>query len=131
MRVLEYAHWLVPWLILMLGMYLLVKFGRGYLDKSIFTEHDQKRLVIFRVLMIAQAVTGLTFFAWSGLTVGFPAYRVWHGLIMFMAAVILRLSDLWKNADDSTRYLNNFYVLLASFIVMLVGIALVPSTTGR
>jgi hypothetical protein len=45
--------------------------------------------------------------------------------------VILRLSDLWKNADDSTRYLNNFYVLLASFIVMLVGIALVPSTTGR
>ncbi len=131
MHIFVSAHWLAPWLILIIGMYLLVKFGRGYLDKSVFTDGDQKRLVIFRALMIAQSVTGLIVFAWSGLTVGFPAYRIWHGLIMFVAAVILRFSDLWKNADDSTRYLNNFYVLLASFFMMLVGIALVPSTTGR
>jgi hypothetical protein len=132
LRVLFIAHWVIPWLILTLGMYTIVRFVRGYIDKKPFTQAEHKLFVVFRNLMKIQGATGLVYVVWSGLiTHSLPMYRVSHGLTMFVAAMILPLASRWKNEDDATRYLNTFYVLLASFLVMLVGLALVPSVTGR
>jgi len=127
------AHWVIPWFILTLGMYTLVKFVRGYIDKSAYTNAEHRLFVVFRKLMRIQGLTGLVYFVWVGLiTHSLPIYRVAHGIVMFVAAVILSFGARWKNEDAATRYLNNFYVLLASFLIMLVGLALVPSsTTGR
>lgn len=132
LRVFYLAHWGIPWLILILGMYTIVRFVRGYIDKRTFADADQRLFVLFRELMRIQGLTGLVYFFWSGLvTHGFPIYRIAHAMIMLVAAMILRLSSRWKNEDDATRYINNFYLLLASFLIMLVGLALVPSTSGN
>jgi len=126
------AHWAIPWLILTLGMYTIVRFVRGYLDKNPFTEAERRLFVIFRNLMKIQGATGLIYVVWSSwVTHTLPTYRIAHGLTMFVAAIILPVASRWKNEDDATRYLNHFYLLLASFLVMLVGLALVPSVTGR
>jgi len=127
------AHWVIPWFILLVGMYMIVKFVRGYLDRLPFTDNERKYLVAFRYLMTMQGVTGIVYFVWSGLlTQDFPVYRIAHGVMMFIAAMILRFAPRAKSADDATLYLNNFYVLLFSFLIMLVGLGLVPaSTTGR
>ena len=127
------AHWVIPWFILLVGMYMIVKFVRGYLDKLAYTDNERRYFLIFRYLMIAQGLTGIIYFVWIGfLTHDLPPYRIAHGIIMFVAAMILRLSRRWKNEDDAALYLNNFYILLASFLIMLVGLALVPaSATGR
>jgi hypothetical protein len=126
------AHWAIPWLILALGMYTIIKFVRGYIDRQPFTQAERKLFVIFRNLMKIQGVTGLVYVVWSGLiTHSLPMYRVTHGVTMFVAAIILPLSSRWRDEDDATRYLNHFYLLLASFLIMLVGLALVPSVTGR
>ncbi len=128
MLILEAAHWLVPWFILVLGLYVLVKFGRGFIDKSVFTNTDQRLLTIFSGMLDLQALTGLTYFLWTGFaTADFPAYRILHGLLMFVAAVIPHFSALSKDEKDSTRFINNFYLLLASFLIMLVGISLIPN----
>jgi hypothetical protein len=126
------AHWVVPWLILALGMYTIVRFVRSYIDRLPFTQAERRLFVIFRNLMKIQGVTGLVYVVWSGLiTHNLPGYRISHGITMFVAAIILPLSSRWKNEDDATRYLNHFYLMLASFLIMLVGLALVPSVTGR
>jgi len=122
------AHWVVPWLILLLGLYAIVKFVRGYIDKSTFTDTDRKLFSAFRDLMRVQGLTGVIYFTWTGLvTKDFPLYRISHAVLMLVAALILRLASLWKNEDDATRHLNHFYLLLASFLVMLVGISLIPN----
>ena len=125
------VHWSVPWLILVLGVYIIVSFVRGYIDKRPFTSAESRLFAIFRNLMRIQGITGLIYFAWSGLiTHTLPIHYISHGVTMFVAAMLLPMSSRWKNEDDETRYLNNFYLLLASFLIMLVGLALVPNATG-
>jgi len=127
MRILYLAHWLIPWLILAIGLYAIVKFVRGYMNEDMFTDKDRRLIMVFSGLLDLQALIGLIYFLWVGFyTSIFPSYRVFHGIIMFIAAVIPHFSPLWKDADDSTRYINNFYLLLASFLLMLVGISLIP-----
>jgi hypothetical protein len=109
-------------------MYIIVKFSRAYLDGSTFTITDRRLLAAFSGLMDLQAMLGFGYLLWSGfLGAGFPNFRILHGLTMFAAAVVAHLSAFWKNADDQTRFLNNFYVLLASFALMLIGISGLPN----
>ena len=127
MRILYVAHWLIPWLILALGMYAIVKFVRGYMNEVAFTDADSRLVIVFSGLMDLQALIGLSYFLWSGSIIGiFPTYRIGHGIIMLIAVIIPHFSPLLKDADSSTRYINNFYLLLASFLLMLVGISLIP-----
>ena len=128
MRILYTAHWLIPWLILALGMYAFVKFVRGYMNESTFTDADSRIVIAFSGLMDLQALIGFSYFILSGsITRIFPAYRIVHGIIMLIAAIIPHFSPLWKDTDSSTRYINNFYLLLASFLLMLVGISFIPA----
>jgi hypothetical protein len=121
------AHWIIPWLILILGMYTIVRFARGYTDKLAFTNAEYRLFVIFRNLMKIQGATGLIYAAWNSLiTHNLSVHRILHGITMFVAAIILSLGSLWKSEDDAARYLNHFYLLLASFFVMLLGLALIP-----
>jgi len=128
MQILSIAHWVIPWLVLIVGMYAIVRFVRSYLDESIFTDVDRRLMIVFSGLVDLQALIGLTYFMWTGFIIGsFPAYRIFHGITMFLAAVIPHLSPLWKDENDSTRFINNFYLLLASFLIMIVGISLIPN----
>ena len=121
------AHWIIPWLILILGMYTIVRFARGYIDKQPFTQAERRLFVIFRDLMKIQGVTGITYFALrSFIAHTLSGHYMLHAVTMFIAAMILPLGSLWKSEDDATRYLNHFYLLLASFFVMLLGLALIP-----
>ena len=78
MRILLYAHWWIPWGILVVGLIAIIKFARGYMNGRSFT-----------------------------------------------AALVAHLTRRWESADDQTRFLNNFYVLLASFALMMIGVTLV------
>jgi hypothetical protein len=115
------------WLILLVGMYAIVKFVGGYVNNRPFTVTDRRLVTIFSGLMDLQATVGLIYFLWNGFSaIGFPIHRILHGTVMLVAVFIPHLSLQWKNADDSTRHLNNFYLLLASFLLMLVGLSLIP-----
>jgi len=77
--------------------------------------------------MDLQGALGLVFFLGTGFAgIGFPIDRILHGTVMLFAVVIPHLSAIWRDADDKTLFLNNFYILLASFLLMLVGLSLIP-----
>lgn len=128
MQLLYIAHWLIPWLILVVGMYTFVRFVRGHIDDQTFTGADRRLVIVFTGLMDLQAAAGLLFFLSSGsASVGYPVYRILHGIVMFIAVVIPHLSFFWQAPDESsTPYINYFYFLLASFLLMLVGMAIIP-----
>ena len=132
MNIVYRVHWLIPWSILILGMFIIVRFARAYMDGRAFTSMDSRLLSAFSRLIGFQAALGLLYFLWSGFAgVGFPGYRILHGVVMFAAAVTTHLSRLWKNADDQTRFLNNFFMLLASFMLMLIGVSVMPNVVIR
>ena len=120
-------HWLLPWLILVVGIYTIIRFVRGYINEQAFTNTDSRLMSVFSGLLDLQATAGLVFFLWSRYEgILYPHSVSLHALVMFIAAVIPHFARYWESADNPTRYLNNFYLLLASFLLMLVGLSLVP-----
>ncbi len=127
MRFFGSVHWVLPWLVLVIGMYSIIRFVRGYLNEGTFTKTDRRLMAVFTGLLDLQGTVGLIFFFGTGFAgIGFPTYRILHAVVMFAAAVIPHFSIVWRNADDKTLFLNNFYILLASFLLMLVGLSLIP-----
>lgn len=126
MRIVDSAHWTLPWLILVVGMYAVIRFARGYIGESVFTKTDQRLVAVFSGLMDLQGALGLIFFVVTGLEgIGFPTNRILHGSVMFVAVVIPHISSRWGDSDDQTRHLNNFFGILSSFLLMLVGLSLI------
>jgi hypothetical protein len=120
------AHWFLPWLILVIGMYSIVRFARGYIHERVFTQTDQRLMTIFSGLMDLQGLLGLIFFLGTGFAgIGFPIDRILHGLAMIAAVVIPHFSRLWKTANNQTRHVNNFFAVLSSFLLILFGLAFV------
>jgi uncharacterized membrane protein YphA (DoxX/SURF4 family) len=50
---------------------------------------------------------------------------------MILAAVIAHLSARWKNADSATRFRDNLFLIVGSFILVLIGISILPGGLSR
>jgi hypothetical protein len=86
----------------------------------------------FSGLMDLQAAIGIVLLLWGGFTaLGFPRYRIEHGVMMILAAVVAHLSVRWKNADEPLRYRNYFLVILASLVLVFIGISVLPGGLSR
>lgn len=121
------AHWLVPWFILLVGLYSIIRFARGYLNEATFTATDRRLMSVFVGLLDLQATTGLIYFLWRGSDgMHYSTTVSVHAIIMFIAAVIPHSACRLKAVDNPTRYLNNFYIMLASLLLMLVGLSFIP-----
>lgn len=126
MRILYSTHWLTAWLILALGMYILIQFSRRYTSGSAFTKTHARIVSVFTRLLEIQALVGFSLFLWSGVQgLGFPIYRIAHLVVMLIAVVLPHFSTLWRDAEDSTRFLNTIYLLLGSLLIMSLGLAVV------
>jgi hypothetical protein len=128
MRFFAAAHWLIPWLIAIIGLYALVRFTRGYLDEKPFTDLDRRLVILYGRLLEVQGLAGLIYFFWSGFTKdGFPAYRIWHSLVMFIVALIPVLARRWEGDGQNNMHLHYFAYFMASLLLMVFGVALIPS----
>lgn len=129
MRVFFILHWSIPWFCAAVGLYALVRLVRGYVNESAFTDRDQRFIRIYGGLMDLQATVGLIYFFWNSIqNDDFQPYRyLLHGLTMFAAILIPHFSTRWNNTDDPTRYIKNFFLLLSSLLLIVLGLALVPA----
>jgi hypothetical protein len=86
----------------------------------------------FSGLMDLQATIGIVLLLWGGFGgIGFPAYRIEHGVTMVIAAAVAHMSVRWKNADDSIRYRNYLFLILASLVLVFIGISFLPGGLSR
>ena len=132
MNILLMAHSGLRWLILLVAVVAIIKFVVGWIRGGAFKGMDRGLMAGFSGLMDLQATLGIVFLIWNGLTgVGFPGFRLLHGLIMIVAAVVAHMSARWKNADDATRFRNNLFLIVGSLILVLVGISVLPGGLTR
>jgi hypothetical protein len=126
-------HSILRWIIVLVAVIAIVKFALGWLRGMEFKGMDRGLMSGFSGLMDLQVTLGIIFLLWSGIGAGagFPMYRIEHGITMIIAAVVAHLSARWKNADAATRFRNNLFVILASIVLVVVGISTLPGGLSR
>jgi len=128
MNILLMIHSVLRWVILLVAVIAIVKFLIGWLRRSQFKGMDRGLMSGFSGLLDLQVTIGLILLIWGGFAgIGFPAYRIEHGVIMVLAAVTAHQSARWKNADDSTRFRNDLFLILGTLVLVLIGISVLPS----
>ena len=132
MNILLMAHSGLRWLVLLIALIAIIKFLLGWLARSPFKGMDRGLMAGYSGLLDLQSALGIIFLLWNGFTgAGFPRYRLEHGLIMIVAAVVAHLSSRWKNAEDAVRFRNNLFLIVASLVLVLIGIAILPGGLSR
>lgn len=132
MNILFMAHSGLRWLILLVAAIAILKYLVGWLSRAPFKGMDRGLMAGFSGLMDLQATLGIIVLLWTGFAgAGFPRYRLEHGLIMIVAAVVAHLSARWKNADDTTRFRNNLFLIVASLLLVVVGLLVLPGGLSR
>jgi len=132
MNILLMLHSILRWIILLVAVVAIIKFAVGWRQGGAFKGMDRGLMSGFSGLMDLQVTLGIIFLLWSGFTgAGFPAFRIEHGVTMIIAAAVAHLSARWKNADAQTRFRNNLFTILASLVLVLIGISILPGGLGR
>lgn len=123
-------HSIVRWLIVLVGAFAMGKFLMGWLRKSEFTRRDRGLSAGFSGLMDLQVLLGFIFFFWSGLMgAGFAMYRIEHMVIMLVAAVVAHLPSFMKKSEN--QFAVRFFAILGAFILVFIGIGLLPGGWSR
>lgn len=123
-------HSIVRWLLVLVGMFALVRFLIGWLRKSEFTKMDRGLSAGFSGLMDLQVMLGFVFFFWSGLAGGgFPMFRIEHMIIMLVAAVAGHLPAFMKKAAN--QFTVPFFAVIGALILVFIGVAILPGGWSR
>jgi uncharacterized membrane protein YphA (DoxX/SURF4 family) len=125
-------HSIIRWVIVLVALVAIVMFLVGWLRRREYQGMDRGLMSGFSGLMDLQATIGIILLLWGGFTgIGFPTYRIEHGLTMILAAVTAHLSARWKNAADPIRFRNNLFLIIASLVLVLIGISVLPGGLSR
>jgi hypothetical protein len=132
MPILLMIHSILRWVIMLVAVVAIVVFLVSWLRKSHLEGVDRGLMSGFSGLMDLQATIGIVLLLWGGFGgIGFPAYRIEHGVTMVIAAAVAHMSVRWKNADDSIRYRNYLFLILASLVLVFIGISFLPGGLSR
>lgn len=122
----------VRWLVLVAAVFALLRFGWGWWRGGAFTGFDRALTAAYSGLIDLQALLGVIFFFWSGYAGdGFPRFRFEHAFVMLLALVSAHLPLRWKKSEDSIRFRNTLFAILASVVLILAGILTLPGGLSR
>jgi hypothetical protein len=132
MNILFMAHSGLRWLVLLVAAIAALKYLIGWLQRGRYKGMDRGLMAAFSGLMDLQSLLGVILLVWSGLTgVGFPFFRIAHGLIMIAAAILAHMSRRWNTAEDATRFRNQLFLIVGSLTLVLIGISILPGGLSR
>lgn len=120
-------HSILRWVTILVAVAALIKFGIGWFGKKPYDDTANRLRVVFTSLMDVQLLLGGFYLVLGGLLgFGWPTYRLEHLGIMVVAVVLAHLTGLGKDKGDDVRYRNGFLFLLASILVVVIGVSLLP-----
>jgi hypothetical protein len=134
MDILLMAHSVLRWLVLLAAAAAFIKFAMGWLRGGEFKGMDRGLTAAFSGLMDLQVTLGIAFLLWNGFAeggTGFPMYRIEHGVAMILAAVVAHLAARWKNAGSKIRFRNTLFSIVASILLVIAGLAVLPGGLSR
>ena len=130
--ILLHTHSGIRWLLVLAAIIALGLFGYSWLAKKPFPKQGKMLTASYSGLLDLQALIGLIFMLWTGFTgSGFPRFRIEHMTIMILAAVVAHLPSRWIKSEKDNLSRNIFLAILASLVLIYVGVALLPGGWDR
>ncbi|PWH13233.1 MAG: hypothetical protein DDG60_10580 [Anaerolineae bacterium] len=129
MTLLLTLHSILRWVIVLVAVAVIVKFGIALLKRQSYDRMARGLASGFAGLMDLQLLIGTVFFVWSGLSIqgGFALRHRWeHLVVMLIAVLVAHLPSRWKQKDDLTRYRNGLVAILFSLLLVVVGVFALP-----
>lgn len=127
MSILLMIHSIVRWILVVVALIALIKMIIGVTRKGTYDSMSKGVMSGFIGLFDLQVLLGIIYIVWSGLAgAGFPGYRLIHGGIMVLAAIVAHSTAAWKKSPDATRYRNNLISLIIVLILVYIGVAVLP-----
>lgn len=126
--ILTILHSAWRWVLVVVTLVAAVFFLVEWLRNRAFNFPDRRMLSIFTNSIDIQVLLGILLLLWSGLTtpIGFPMYRVEHAVTMIIAAIVAHLGVRWRETPMPGRARNLFFVVLATLILIIIGVARLP-----
>ena len=123
-------HSILRWIIVLIGLFALVKFLVGWVRKSDFAKMDRGLQAGFSGLVDLQVTLGFIYFFWNGLAgAGFPMFRIEHMVTMLVAAVVAHLPSFMKKAEN--KFAVGFYAVIGALIIIVLGVYRLPGGWSR
>ena len=125
-------HSILRWIIIIVAALAIIRFTLGWAGNGLFSRMDRGLASGYSGLMDLQMLIGLVYFIWNGIEVtGFPLYRILHLGAMFIAVALGHLPARFKSLNDKLRFQYSVFALVASLIMIGVGISFLPGGLGR
>ena len=115
-------HSITRWIIVIVGVIAAAKFALGGLGRTPYRPMDRGLMSGFTGLMDLQLLLGAMMLIGFGL----EPYRLEHALTMLVAVILAHLSVRWRNAADVIKFRNNFLLVVGVFLLIFLGIAVLP-----
>lgn len=131
-RIVLTLHSINRWLVLLVGLITIGRFLLVWLRNQQNERLDRVLMSAFTGLMDLQVLLGIIVLLVAGAQQGvWPRFRFEHATIMIVAAVVVHLSMRWRKASAPVRARNNIIVIIVAFILIFVGVALLPGGWAR
>ncbi len=126
MLILLAIHSLVRWIIVIIGLIAVCTLAQGWLSKRPYSRFDRGISLSFSLSMALQFLLGLPLLLWMGFAGGgFTLARIVHTVILTGAVYVSAMPPRWKQAEDAIRLRNSFYCVLATLILIVIGVVAV------
>ncbi|HEY5731158.1 MAG TPA: hypothetical protein VIS72_13985 [Anaerolineales bacterium] len=123
-------HSILRWVIVVVGLFALVKFLVGWAHKNEFSKMDRGLSAGFSGLMDLQVLLGFVYFFWIGLAGGgFPMFRIEHMVTMLVAAVLGHMPSFMKKTKN--KFAVGFYTIIGALIIIVLGVYRLPGGWSR
>lgn len=129
MEIVLMLHSLWRWVVVVVALAALVKFGLGWIQKKTPDALDGRLRLAFVTVIDVQVLLGLiliVFYAINGALLR-PALE--HAAIMVVVLIVAHLTARWSKRDDNAVLRNNFFAVLAVIVLLVVGVARVGGWT--
>jgi hypothetical protein len=126
MSLLLMLHSITRWLVVIATIVAAATFAYQWFTKARVAQ-ERPILLAFTTLMDIQVTLGIILLIWMGIAgAGFPRYRLEHGFTMIIALVVAHLTARWRASSSPTRDRNIFLCIVASLVLVYLGVAVLP-----
>lgn len=126
--ILFHAHSGLRWLIVATAVAALILFGNGWLTKQYFPKPARILSAMYSGLLDAQVLLGAVLIIRFGV---YSRQHFEHLAVMILAALLAHLPRKWRNAAADIYHRNTFLTIVASLVLIYIGVALLPGGWKR
>ncbi len=127
--IVRFLHSWTRWLVLVIAILDLGYFALGYLQSRPYNQFARRLASIFSIGISIQWLLGVILLVVYGSQVGFGFRHFWeHLVVMTLAVAVANAPAMLRRRElaDRQRYLVAFLAIIVVFVLVFVGITLLP-----